>query len=105
MSELNIDINIEISLNILVQTACAYMEAFEFPTDSIVLDCEMIKKYKAFKKIVVFYLDSKQEVIGYASLNFDWDNYKVNLNNDDPNVLLERKQIVAMTPKQFCRIL
>ena len=101
MSELKLTINIEVLLNILLDTTRAYMEAFEIPSSSIDLGCNLIEKYQAFDQISALYLDSSDKVIAFVSFKFDWESYKINVDSDDPDVLVNRKSIVGMTPKKI----
>lgn len=98
---LDLDLNLEVLLSILLDTAQTYMEAFELDEESINLSISILKKYQAFKKITIYYFDAKNECVSFASFNFDWEQYKLNCTCDDPDIIINRKTIVSQTPKQI----
>lgn len=98
---LGLDLNIELLLNVLLDTTKVYMEAFSISTDSIDITLEMLKKYQAFEQVTAYYMDSKDECVSYATFSFDWNKYELIYNTDDPDVILSRKSIISQTPKQI----
>lgn len=101
MSQLDINLNIDVLLNNLIKTTEEYMTAFEIKSDSIQLSCEMLKKHQAFRQITAYYMDNKEECISFVIFSFDWNKYELIYQSDDPDVIIKRKSIAAQTPKQI----
>ena len=101
MPQIGLDLDLEILLDILDKTTREYMAAFEIDNHDIELSCEMLKKYQAFEKIVAFYMNSNDECISFVIFNFDWKNYELVYQSDDPDIVLSRKSIISLTPKQI----
>lgn len=95
------ELEVEVLLNILEATTREYMKAFELEDDNIELNCEMIKKYQAFDRITAYYMDIDDECISFVMFNFDWDKYELLYQSDDPDIMMNRKSIITMTPKQI----
>lgn len=101
MPQLGLDLELEVLLDILDKTTREYMEAFEIDSHDIDLSCDILKKYQAFEKIVAFYMNGKDECISFVIFNFDWNKYELVYQSDDPDIILNRKSILTLTPKQI----
>ena len=105
----DLDLNLELLLNILIDTTREYMEAFQITPKSIQMVLSMLEKHKAFKEITAYYMDDKNECVSFVSFTIDWKKYELQCKDDDPDIILNRKSISNQTPKQIlesaCKII
>jgi hypothetical protein len=99
--DVGINIDIELSLRILLDTAEVYMRAFDFSEDTVKNILDMQQKYQAFNQVTCYYFDGSNECIAYVDFRFDWKQYKVICISDDPDVIRPRENIVGATPKKI----
>jgi hypothetical protein len=98
---IELELELQLLLEILIDTMRAYMKAFEVDDSNLSISDNMQRQYKAFKKITVYYIDEKNEVISWAVFEFDWENYKVRCSSDDSEILKKRHEIQLQTPAKI----
>lgn len=101
--QLDLDLDILILLNILDKTTRKYMEAFELKSDDIELCSEVLRNYQGFKKITAYYMNDKDECISFVIFSFDWEQYKLVYQTDDPDIIMNRKLIMSASPEQILK--